>query len=121
MGWETLVLSFGSGFRYEMTPDDPYIQTLKTNVAKASAMGIECGGYDLTVLDRGHNGYGGDVGAQWDRVDPKTGALSPDACYASGWRDKLEVTATISLPSGLHSSQDGSDISLSTGHALPCH
>ena len=57
MGWETLVLSFGSGFRYEMTPDDPYIQTVKTNVAKASAMGIECGGYDLTVLDRGHNGY----------------------------------------------------------------
>jgi hypothetical protein len=31
---------------------------------------------DLTVLDRGHQGYGGDVGAQWDRVDPKTKALT---------------------------------------------
>ena len=74
MGWETLVLSFGSGFRYEMTPNDPYIQTLKTNVAKASAMGIECGGYDLTVLDRGHNGYvsrtiiAGDLGCILPRV-----------------------------------------------------
>ena len=81
---------------------------------------------DLTVLDRGHKGYGGDVGSQWDRVDPTTkaltgailhvrssvklhstvpeirvsrrllilfactGATPADACYASGWRDKLE-------------------------------
>ena len=49
-------------------------------------MGIEVGGYDLTVLDRGHKGYGGNVGDQWDRVDPKTHELSADACYASGWR-----------------------------------
>ena len=89
VGWESLVLSFGSGFRYEMKPDDPYIRTLKANVAKATALGIEVGGYDLTVLDRGHHGYGGDVGAQWDRVD--NGTLKADACYASGWRDKLEV------------------------------
>jgi hypothetical protein len=41
VGWETLVLSFGSGFRYEMAPGDPYIQTLKANAKKASAMGIE--------------------------------------------------------------------------------
>lgn len=44
VGWETLVLSFGSGFRYEMKPDDPYIATLKANVMKATAMGIEVGG-----------------------------------------------------------------------------
>ena len=31
---------------------------------------------DLTVLDRGHKGYGGDVGSQWDRVDPTTKALT---------------------------------------------
>ena len=31
---------------------------------------------DLTVLDRGHNGYGGDVGSIWDRVDPTTKALT---------------------------------------------
>jgi hypothetical protein len=44
VGWETLVLSFGSGFRYEMQADDPYIQTLKANVKKATSMGIEVGG-----------------------------------------------------------------------------
>ena len=149
VGWETLVLSFGSGFRYEMQPDDPCepnrcshlplptsagpgvpavachpppaaamavgssvfhpcgvdIQTLKTNVAKATAMGIECGGYDLTVLDRGHEGYGGNVGDQWDRV-AADGSFSADACYASGWRDKLETMlyhVTDTGESGSHS------------------
>jgi hypothetical protein len=48
VGWETLVLSFGSGFRYEMESDDPYIQTLKTNVKKATSMGIEVGGCKQT-------------------------------------------------------------------------
>eukprot|EP01051_Picozoa_sp_SAG22_P003021 SAG22_NODE_142_length_17922_cov_10.990406_11_plen_129_part_00 len=58
------------------------IQTLKANVAKASAMGIECGGYDLTVLDRGHRGYGGNVGDEWDRVGPD-GVLSREATVLS--------------------------------------
>lgn len=36
---------------------------------------------DLTVLDRGHKGYGGDVGSQWDRVDPTTKALTGAILY----------------------------------------
>jgi hypothetical protein len=74
-----------------MAPDDPYIATLKGMVAKATTVGIEVGGYDLTVLDRGHGGYGGNVGDEWDRVDNTTEKLTLDACYASGWRDKLEA------------------------------
>jgi len=73
-----------------MKATDPYIATLRKMVERATALGIEVGGYDLTVLDRGHGGYGGDVGKQWDRVDPTDGHLTADACYASGWRDKLE-------------------------------
>jgi hypothetical protein len=52
VGWETLVLSFGSGFRYEMQANDPYIQTLKANVQKATRMGIEVGGCKLHIVDR---------------------------------------------------------------------
>jgi hypothetical protein len=78
VGFEALVLS-RSGFKFEMKPDDPYIATLKAMVAKATALGIEVGGYDLTVLDRGHGGYGGNVGDQWDRVDNATGKLSAGA------------------------------------------
>ena len=51
VGWETLVLSFGSGFRYEMQANDPYIQTLKANVKKATRMGIEVGGCKLHIVD----------------------------------------------------------------------
>ena len=101
VGFEALVLSFGSGFKFELSPDDPRVAALASQVAKASALGIEVGGYDLTVLDRGHGGYGGNVGDQWDRVD-EAGNLAADACYASGWRDKLEamlygVTAKANL------------------------
>lgn len=101
VGFEALVLSFGSGFNFELSPDDPRVASLAGRVAKASALGIEVGGYDLTVLDRGHGGYGGNVGDQWDRVD-EAGNLTADACYASGWRDKLEamlygVTAKANL------------------------
>ncbi len=37
-------------------------------MAYAHAQGIEVGGYDLICLDRGYNGYGGNVGDQWDVV-----------------------------------------------------
>ena len=47
------------------------------------------GGYDLICLDRGYNGYGGNVGDEWDVVEPVTLALGADACFASGWYDKL--------------------------------
>ena len=91
VGFEAIVLSFGSGFRFELAAGDPYLATLKALVAKANARGLEVGGYDLTVLDRGHGGYGGNVGDEWCRVDGASGALTVDACYASGWRDKLEA------------------------------
>jgi hypothetical protein len=58
-------------------------------VAVANALGIEVGGYDLICLDRGNGGYGGNVGDQWDVVEAGTGALGPDACFASGWYDRL--------------------------------
>lgn len=48
----------------------------------------QVGGYDLICLDRGHGGYGGNVGDQWDAVDA-SGQLGADACFASGWVDKL--------------------------------
>ncbi len=41
--------------------------------------------YDLIDLDRGHGGYGGNVGDEWDAVSPTTGKLTADACFASGW------------------------------------
>ena len=55
----------------------------------ARSKGIEVGGYDLICLDRGHGGYGGNVGDQWVTIDPATGAYGQDACFASGWYDKL--------------------------------
>ena len=61
-------------------------------VEYARSKGIEVGGYDLIVLDRGHGGYGGNVGDQWDTVAPD-GSLKPDACLASGWFDKLHELA----------------------------
>ena len=90
VGFEALVLSFGSGFNFELDPSDKRVDKLADNVGKANAMGIEVGGYDLVDLDRGHGGYGGNVGDQWDCVDPSSGDLTANACYASGWRDKLE-------------------------------
>ena len=58
----------------------------------ARSKGIEVGGYDLICLDRGHGGYGGSVGDEWSRVDAD-GTLSVDACFASGWADKLRGAA----------------------------
>jgi hypothetical protein len=50
------------------TADAAALARVKAQVAYANARGIEVGGYDLICLDRGHGGYGGDVGPQWDRV-----------------------------------------------------
>lgn len=88
VGFEMLIFSFGSGFRLE-TSDAAYLATIKAQVAYAKSKGIEVGGYDLICLDRGHGGYGGNVGDQWCAVDEVTGALTEDACFASGWYDKL--------------------------------
>lgn len=41
--------------------------------------------YDLIDLERGHGGYGGNVGDQWCAVNPTDGSFTKDACFASGW------------------------------------
>jgi hypothetical protein len=88
VGFEMLVYSFGSGFTLE-TKDPAYIRRVKDQVAYAKSRGIEVGGYDLICLDRGHGGYGGNVGDGLARVDATTGALTVDACFASNWYDQL--------------------------------
>ena len=88
VGFEMLIFSFGSGFRLE-TSDPKYLDTIRKQVAYAKSKGIEVGGYDLICLDRGHGGYGGNVGDQWCTVDAETGGYKQDACFASGWYDKL--------------------------------
>eukprot|EP01065_Artemidia_motanka_P000574 TRINITY_DN1026_c0_g1_i1.p1 TRINITY_DN1026_c0_g1~~TRINITY_DN1026_c0_g1_i1.p1 ORF type:complete len:774 (+),score=191.91 TRINITY_DN1026_c0_g1_i1:58-2379(+) len=87
VGFEMLIFSFGSGFRLE-TADKAYLNKIKGQIAYAKSKGIEVGGYDLICLARGHGGYGGNVGDQWDAVNTD-GSLSSNACFASGWYDKL--------------------------------
>lgn len=41
-------------------------------------------------MDRGNGGYGGNVGDQWDAVATDGKTLKADACFASGWVDKLK-------------------------------
>jgi len=90
VGFEMIIYSFGSGFVLE-TADPWYLQQIADDVTYAQSKGLEVGGYDLICLDRGHGGYGGNVGDKWDRIDPRSGKLAADACYASGWVDKLET------------------------------
>mmetsp|Transcript_28118 Transcript_28118/g.55310 ORF Transcript_28118/g.55310 Transcript_28118/m.55310 type:complete len:389 (+) Transcript_28118:15-1181(+) len=93
VGFEMFIFSFGSGFQLE-TADPVYLAKIKAQVDYAKARGVEVGGYDLICLDRGHGGYGGNVGDQWCAVDPKTAQLKQDACFASGWYDKLHSYIT---------------------------
>ena len=89
-----LIFSFGSGFNLETT-NATYLaqiaagesaeqlsslQSRTKDVAYAHAQGIEVGGYDLICLDRGYNGYGGNVGDQWDVVEP--GSMDVRECPA---------------------------------------
>ena len=92
VGFEMLIYSFGSGFNLE-TADPVYLATVKAQIAYARSKGIEVGGYDLICLDRGHGGYGGNVGDQWDAVESDGSTLGLDACFASGWVDKLNAYA----------------------------
>ncbi|KAG7357466.1 hypothetical protein IV203_002154 [Nitzschia inconspicua] len=88
VGFEMLIYSFGSGFDME-TRDASYLQRIRDQVCYAKSKGIEVGGYDLICLDRGHDGYGGNVGDDMARVDAATGTLTVDACFASTWYDRL--------------------------------
>ena len=91
-GFEMLIYSFGSGFNLE-TVDAAYLASVKSQIDYAKSQGIEVGGYDLVCLDRGNGGYGGNVGDEWDAVGVD-GVLLPDACFASGWVEKLTNFAT---------------------------
>ena len=86
VGFEMLILSFGTSFNLEST-DPTYLQQLKSDIDYAHAKGIEVGGYDLIALTR-------DVGQAWDAVDPATNATDGNACFASGWFDQLLNVAT---------------------------
>lgn len=88
VGFEMLIYSFGSGFVLE-TADPTYIAKIAGQVAYAKSKGIEVGGYDLICLDRGHGGYGGNVGDNMSTVD-EDGELKEDACFASTWVDILK-------------------------------
>jgi len=87
VGFEMLIYSFGSGFNLE-TADPAYLATVKAQIDYAKKKGIEVGGYDLICLQRGSGGYGGNVGDEWDAVETD-GSLGEDACFASGWVEKL--------------------------------
>jgi hypothetical protein len=87
VGFEMLIYSFGSSFQLETT-NQSYMDKIKNQVDYARSKGIEVGGYDLIVLDRGHSGYGGNVGDEFSAVD-LNGNLTVDVCLASGWYEEL--------------------------------
>jgi hypothetical protein len=88
-GFEMIIFSFGTPFNMETT-DPAYLAQIHELVTYAASKGIEVGGYDLICLDRGNGGYGGNVGDQWDTVLADGKTLGQDACFASGWVDKLD-------------------------------
>ena len=78
VGFEMMIYSFGSGFTFE-TPNTTYMNRIKSDIAYANSKNIEVGGYDLICLDRGHGGYGGNVGDQFATV-LADGSYGLDAC-----------------------------------------
>ena len=100
VGFEMLIYSFGSGFDLENAAP-AYVDSVGAQIAYAQSQGIEVGGYDLICLQRGSGGYGGNVGVQWDTVLPGGGGLGEDACFASGWVDKLTNLTDTFLGRGL--------------------
>ena len=94
VGFELLILSFGTSFDLEST-NATYVQQMKEDIAYAHSKGIEVGGYDLIVWTR-------DAGEEWNAVSPDTNATHGDACIASGWYDRLlELAVTFIQTTGL--------------------
>jgi hypothetical protein len=98
-GFEMLIYSFGTNFNLEDT-SPANVAAIGAQIDYAHSKGIEVGGYDLICLQRGQGGYGGNVGVEWDTVTP-TGGLGEDACFASGWVDKLTNMTYTFLNRGL--------------------
>jgi len=96
-----LIFSFGTSFDLEdISPKN--LAAVAQQVQYAQSKGIEVGGYDLICEDRGYGGYGGNVGLEWDVIDPDTGLPGPNACFASGWVDKLtDIVYTFVNATGL--------------------
>ena len=91
VGFEMIIYSFGSGFNLESN-NSTYMDQIASDVAYAKSKGIEVGGYDLIVEDRGPGGYGKpNVPEKFAAISPATGNSTADACYASGWADELET------------------------------
>ena len=82
VGFEMLIMSFGSGFNIE-NEDPAYIAQVKHLVEYANSKGVELGGYSLLASR-------GDAGPQNEVIDPKThrpgGAIFGNSpCLGSAW------------------------------------
>ena len=82
VGWEMLVLSYGSGYDTE-SMDPAYIARVASDVAFCAQLGVEVGGYDLI-------GWTRDPGRGWAALDA-SGHDTGNACFASGWEDFFEA------------------------------
>lgn len=80
VGWEMLVLSYGSGADVENL-DPAYLSRMAADIAFCNALGIEVGAYDLI-------GWSRDPGNGWSALTPD-GSDSGNACFASGWEAYL--------------------------------
>lgn len=95
VGFDMIIYSFGSSsglvggsFTLE-TYNETYIARIRQEVEYANSKGLEVGGYDLICLARGHGGYGGNAGEQWDAINEFYGSYGAATCYASGWVETL--------------------------------
>jgi len=83
VGFEMIILTFGSGFNIE-SEDADYIAQFKKIVDYAHSKGIEVGGYTLMCASR-------NVGDKYNCISPKTGEpgskFGQSACLASEWAD----------------------------------
>lgn len=81
VGWEMLVLSYGSGADVESS-DPAYLARVAGDVAYCKAEGVEVGAYDLI-------GWTRDPGRGWAALDA-AGHDTGNACMSSGWGDWLQ-------------------------------
>lgn len=82
VGFEMLIMSFGSGFNLE-SQNSSYINRVRRMVELARSKNIEIGGYDLIALNR-------NVGKEWAAI-ANDGSPTGSACFASGWYDHLQA------------------------------
>jgi len=92
VGWEMLVLSYGSGYDVESS-DPAYLARVASDVAYCKGLGVEVGGYDLI-------GWTRDPGRGWAALD-SGGHNTGNACFASGWEDFFQqAVLTFSAATG---------------------